>query len=336
MQNINLMNYRKLYLLGITTAAVTLLTALPMSAALAQDEESAAETEAVAEPMEVAPPAPATTLERIAAKGAIHLGYSPDSQPFSYRNESGQAAGYSVALCQRVAEEVKATLGLPNLTVQWTPVDADSRFTQVADGQIDLLCTADSVTLSRRQEVAFSLPIFPGGIGALLRDDTAEHLKRILEGGPQPKQPLWRGYPAQVLQHMTFAVVSGSTAESWAAERINTFKIPSKVQPVDSFEAGISDVLSGKADVLFGDRAFLQDAATNSERGDELRVAERLFTLEPVALAMARGDEDFRLLVDGTLSKLYSSGEFSDFFGATFGEPNERVKLFFLSNTQPQ
>jgi ABC-type amino acid transport substrate-binding protein len=336
MQSNNLMNYRKLYLLGITTAAVTLLAALPMSAALAQDEESAAETEAVEEPIAVVAPTPPTTLERIAASNTIRLGYSADSQPFSYRDESGQAAGYSVALCQRVVEEVKAKLGLPSLAVQWTPVDADTRFSQVADGQIDLLCTADSVSLSRREDVAFSLPIFPGGIGALLRADMAAHLKLILEGGPQPKQPLWRGYPAQVLQHMTFVVVSGSNAEAWLAERISTFKILSKVRQVDSYDAGISDVSSGKADVLFGNRAFLQEAAKSSQYGADLKVAERLFTLEPVALAMARGDEDFRLLVDGTLSKLYGSAEFSEFFGATFGEPNERVKLFFLSNTQPQ
>lgn len=336
MQSNNLMNYRKLYLLGITTAAVSLLTALPMSAVLAQDEESAAETEAVAEPIEVAPPAPATTLERIAASGTIRLGYGPDSQPFSYQDESGQAAGYSVAVCQKVVEQVKAKLGLPNLAVQWTSVDADTRFSQLADGQLDLLCTADSVSLSRREEVAFSLPIFPGGIGAVLRADLAKHLKLILEGGPQPKQPMWRGYPAQVLKNMTFAVVSGTTAEAWVAERISTFKIPSRVQPVDSYDAGINDVVSGKADVLFGDRAFLQDAVTSGKYGDDLKVAERLFTLEPIALAMARGDEDFRLLVDTTLSNLYFSGEFSEFFGARFGEQNERVKLFFLSNSQPQ
>ncbi len=334
MQSNTLMNYRKLYLLGITAAAVTLLTALPMSAAMAQDEESGAETDATAEPL--AAPTPPTTLERIAANGAIRFGYRTDAQPFSYQDEAGQAAGYSVALCTRIAEQVKSKLGLPSLTVQWIPVDADSRFSQLADGQLDLLCAADSVTLSRREDVAFSLPTFPGGIGALLRADAAARLKLTLEGKTLPNQPLWRGTPAQVLQHKTFSAVAGTTAEGWLAERISTFKILSKAVPVASYDEGVQAVLKGRSDAMFGDRAILLEAMKRSEGAAKLMVVDRLFTLEPIALALARGDEDFRLLVDSTLSQLYASAEFGQFFSETFGEPNEKTLLFYLINTLPQ
>ena len=52
---------------------------------------------------------------------------------------------------------------------------------------------------------------------------------------------------------------------------------------------------------------------------DELWVSERQFTFEPYALALARGDDDFRLLVDATLSELYGSGAIEQFFTAAFG-----------------
>src|SRR5258708_22144385 len=107
---------------------------------------------------------PAGTVNRIRESGRFRLGYRDDARPFSYKNESGQVAGYSVALCQKVADDVKRELQLPVMTVDWVPVSFDGRFRALQEGRIDLLCGADTVTLARRQEVAFSIPIFPGGI----------------------------------------------------------------------------------------------------------------------------------------------------------------------------
>ena len=114
----------------------------------------------------------AGTLDRIRQSGKLMLGYRADAQPFSYRDDSGNAAGYSVALCQAIADGLKADLGLANLSIEWVPVTIDDRFSAVQQGKVDLLCGAETETLSRRKEVAFSLPIYPSGIGALLAADT--------------------------------------------------------------------------------------------------------------------------------------------------------------------
>jgi polar amino acid transport system substrate-binding protein len=340
MQSKQLMNNRNLYLLGVHAVAVV-LAVLPVPTVLAQEEAAgaaaeAAETDVILVEEVIEAPAPATTLERIAANGVIRLGYRTDASPFSYRDEGGQAAGFSITLCNRVADRVKSESGQSGLRVEWVEVGTEDRFSKVADGSVDLLCAADTVTLERRQEVSFSLPIFPGGIGALMRAESIERLRDALEGRAQKSQPLWRGNPATILQNRTFAVVSGTVAEPWVAERLNTFGVSARIQPVDSYDAGVEAVASGKADVLFGDRAILQGAARRSSHAADLKVAERLFTLEPLALALARGDDDFRLLVDSVLSATYASGEFEDLFTETFGEPNERVMLFYMINTQHQ
>ena len=41
---------------------------------------------------------------------------STDARPFSYRDESGQAAGYSVALCQQIADAAKGEPGLGSVS----------------------------------------------------------------------------------------------------------------------------------------------------------------------------------------------------------------------------
>lgn len=319
--------------------AIVFLAAFSLPLALAQEETVEPAPGVAADVMEMQPvaaPAPQTTLERIRASGSIRLGYRTDARPFSYRDESGAAAGYTVALCGKVAEQVESELGLPSLAVEWVPVTLDSRFGDLRDGRIDLLCGAATATLSRRQEVSFSLPIFPGGIGALLRSDAPTRMQLTLEGRPLPGQPLWRGNPAQVLQHKTFAAVAGSTTESWLLSRIATFDIIARADAVESYDAGVARILDRSSDVLFGDRAILLDAARRSGAAQDLKVLDRLFTVEPIALGLARGDEDFRLLVDRTLSSLYATGEFGQLYTETFGEPDERVLLFFRMNTLPE
>jgi polar amino acid transport system substrate-binding protein len=64
---------------------------------------------------------------------------------------------------------------------------------------------------------------------------------------------------------------------------------------VDSYDAGIKRVLDRNSDVFFGDRAILLEAAKRSPSAGDLVVLDRLFTYEPLALALARNDDDFRL-----------------------------------------
>jgi polar amino acid transport system substrate-binding protein len=139
-----------------------------------------------------------------------------------------------------------------------------------------------------------------------------------------------------VFHQRVLSAISGTTAETWLAERKDTLKITSEVVLVDGYAAGIDRVLSRKSDVFFGDRPILLDAARRSPSADDLVMLERLFTYEPLALALERGDEDFRLLVDRTLSELYRSGEIGDVYARWFGEPDENVLDFFRLNTLPE
>jgi ABC-type amino acid transport substrate-binding protein len=274
--------------------------------------------------------APPTTLDRIRTAGSIKVGYRTDARPFSFQGASG-ADGYSVALCTKVVDALKADLGLAALTVEWVPVTVADRFQAVQQGQVDLLCGAETVTLERRRDVGFSIPIFPGGVGALLRTDAPPRLREILNERPR-SDPAWRGSAGQLLQAQTFSVVTGTTAEPWLARKLTEFKLTAKVEPVDGYDGGIQGVLDRKANVFFGDRAILLDAARRHPSSSKLVVLDRLFTYEPVALAFARGDEDFRLAVDRALSAFYASGELSALYAQWFGAADDDARSFFRWN----
>ena len=276
----------------------------------------------------------AATLDRIRESGHVRLGYLADARPFSFGSGSS-ADGYSVALCQRVADELKAEPGLGGLVVDWVPVEGDDRLSAVQQGSVDVLCVPTSVTLDRRQAVAFSIPIYAGGLRAAVRADAPAQLRQAL-GDTPVQRPVWRGSPAaKYLGKSSFAVVTGTTAERWLADRLHEFQIDARTVPFPDYRTGVQALLDRKADVLIGDPSIIL-GAVESGAANRIVVLDRMFTHEPLALALARNDDDFRLVVDRALAKAYSSDDFRALYRKWFGEFDEPTRLFFLWNTPAQ
>jgi putrescine:ornithine antiporter len=319
--------YRFTSMTRIRTAAATLLVMFG-AAAILEAQGGVAATPATAQSSE--------TLQRVRETGHLRLGYRTDARPFSYRDPSGQTAGYSVELCRRVVDAVKRETRLEALAVDWVAVGADDRLGPVQRGQIDLLCGAETVTLARRAATSFSIPIFPGGIGALVRADAPARLREVLAGHAQTYRPTWRAAATRVLQSRSFAAVRGTTSEKWLTDRLNDLEVIATVAPVTSYDGGIQALLDHRSDAFFGDRAILLDAAKRHASARDLTPVDRLFTYEPVALALARDDETFRLLVDRALSRFYDSGSLGALYATWFGEPDESALAFFRWNTLPE
>ena len=58
--------------------------------------------------------ASAATLDRVRETGKLTLGYRTDARPFSYKDETGNADGYAVALCKQIVEQAEITAGALN------------------------------------------------------------------------------------------------------------------------------------------------------------------------------------------------------------------------------
>jgi putrescine:ornithine antiporter len=310
------------YVAGIS--ALALLAVAP--AAFGQGKKAAA-----------APAKPAaTTLERVKSTGTLKLGYRTDARPFSFKDGSGNPAGYSVDLCNALAEAVKAKSGAADLKVEWVPVSVDNQLQAVQQHEVDALCAALTVTLGRREQVDFSQPIFPGGVGVVVRTDAPKRLRNILNGEAARYTPLWRAVALNILREQVFTAVPGTTAERWIKERGQEFQVEFALTPASSYEAGIQAVLDRKASAFFAERAILLDAVKSNKSAKDLLVLDRQFTYERLALPIQRGDGDFRLLVDRTLSKEFASAGYRGTYAKWFGEPNEKSEIFFRWNSLPE
>jgi polar amino acid transport system substrate-binding protein len=272
------------------------------------------------------------TLERVRSAGKLVLGYRADAQPMSYRDtssSSSQPSGYAVTLCKKVADSVKSQLRLPTLAVDWVEVTAATGEQMIQQGKIDLLCTADEVTLARREHVAFSVPIFLGGIGALLSNYAPMDFQHTLENRPEAYKPIWRGTAPPVFQNKTASVVAGTSAVELLAKRINELKIIATISTEQSYAAGMLKVAQGKSDVLVGDRAQLLAAVKQSPTAGKLKVLNRRYTHELLALTLARNDDDFRLAVDRGLAAFVATPQFGELYVSTFGKPDADTVEFF-------
>ena len=276
-------------------------------------------------------PAAAQTLDRIKETAFIKLGYLDDARPFSFAGSAGKPDGYTIELCQRVVEELKKDLALPQLNSQFAPVAMDWRMFALDSARIDLLCSPSSVTLAKRKEASFSIPVFGGGIRAVMLTGAASKLRAAIEEDTRTQRatPVWRGSPAsRVLKGMTFAVVTGTSSEKWLEGRRQKLGVDAKIEPVADYHTGLRLVEEGKVDAFFGDRTLILAAIDPAARKN-FAVLDRQFTHEPYALGLAHGDDEFRGAVDRALSHIYASPDFPKLYTKWFGEYDDKTDTFF-------
>jgi ABC-type amino acid transport substrate-binding protein len=263
--------------------------------------------------------AAAQTLERVRDSGVLKIGYREDAAPYSYKNAIGQPAGYTIALCQAVATDIADEVGLAELAIEYVPVGTEDRFTALQEGRIDLLCGATTATLTRRALIDFSIPTFIDGAGVLLRAD-----------GPDTFAEL---------AGKTVGVRAATTTEEALRNTLQHRGMDATVVPVDSHEDGLAKLKAGEITAYFADQAILIFLAARSGAPQDLKVAEGQFSLEPYALGLRRGDNDFRLVVDTSLSRLYRSGEVDRIFKNSFGAnatQSEALRALYLISALPE
>jgi ABC-type amino acid transport substrate-binding protein len=271
------------------------------------------------------------TFDRVRDSGHLRLAYLPNAAPFT-DTAGGNVEGYGAALCQEIATRLKAQLAMPDLAVDWVPVTMDTRFTVVMRGQADVLCTPAVATLERRKALAFSLPVFAGGLRAVVRSDAPTALRDVLEATPAQRN-VWRGSPSMTLIEKTrFAVVAGTTAERLLATKVASFKLNTATVSVPDHASGIKFLLERKIDVFLAERELVLPILDDSSR-QKVAILKRQFTHDPLGLGLPRDDDDFRLFVDSVLSATYASADFPALYSRYFQQYDELSRTFFTWNT---
>ena len=260
------------------------------------------------------------TLKRINDSGEINLGYRVDQTPMSFDQGSNKPAGYSVELCNRIAAAVKKKLGRFNIKINYVPVTAENRFGAIQSGKIDILCGATTKTLSRSEIVGFTQLTFVTGGGLLSRKDAVVESVMGLEG-------------------KRVAVVSNTTTIKSLNGVIDRLAIDVEVVPVGSTNEGMDMLEQGQIDAFSADQVVLIGQVISRGGRELYALSGELFSFEPFALAVPRGDADFQLVADRVLSQLNRSGEivgiYKKWFGSFGEKPPTALKALYQLNATP-
>jgi ABC-type amino acid transport substrate-binding protein len=261
---------------------------------------------------------PAGALALIKRAGVIRLGYLDSAPPFAF-DRGGTPSGYSVDLCAHVARDIGRQLDAP-LTVEWVKLTLQNRLAAVREGRVHVECGTTTWTLSRQEQVDFSLMTFADGGGLLTTQ--AANLRGLGD-----------------LTGKRIAIVPGTTTEKALADFLKSEFITVQMVQVKDHAEGLAALEAGRADAYASDRGILIGLALTSGDPKRFGLANFAFSYEPYGLMLRRNDAAFRLVVNRALADLYRSGRigsvYDRWFGA-FGKPSQAIQMMYRLNAIPE
>lgn len=246
---------------------------------------------------------PSGTLAKIRDSGAIVLGVRDASIPFSFLDDNQNAVGYSVDLCNRVAEAVKAELKLPRLEVRKQVVTSANRIPLIANGTVDLECGSTVNNVERQRTVAFSLTTFIVNTKFIAKKASAIRNLQDLKG-------------------KTVAVTAGTNTLQKVTEINAKLDLGMTILRGKDHPESFMLVETGRAVAFAEDDILLAGLAANSKTPDAFAlVGIDGMAADPYALMLRREDPEFKRLVDATLAAVFRSGEINGLYDKWFSKP---------------
>lgn len=244
----------------------------------------------------------AQTLKKIADSDKITVSYREGSVPFSYLLGPTKAVGFSVDLTEAIVDDVRKKLKRPNIEVVYMPVTGQNRIPLLVDGTYDLECGSTTNNSARGKEVSFSINYFYTGTRLLTKKTFG--IKNYAD-----------------LATKKVASAAGSTNEKVLRKYSADHNLDIQVILGKDYGDGLLLVENDNAAALALDDVLLFGLRANSKNPDLLEVVGDTLQVEPYGCMVRKGDPEFKKLVDGTITRLMKSGEFTRLYTKWFESP---------------
>jgi glutamate/aspartate transport system substrate-binding protein len=261
------------------------------------------------------------TLKKIKDSGAIVIGHNEDSPPFSFFGQDGKPQGYSIDLCNLIADEVKKELKMDNLTVRYQAVNGQTRIPLLVNGTVDLVCATTTNTLSRQQQVDFLYTMFVTGNRLLVKKGSG--IKEIED-----------------LKGKTVSANQGTTNERVLKELNDKLKLGIKHLATKDQPQGWIALETDRTDAHMTDEVVEFGLIAKAKNPQDYEVVGRLLSFDPYAIVVRRDDSAFRQVGNRVLARLFRSGEIYKIYDkwlSTISMPaSEHLKTLFEMQAIPE
>jgi len=250
----------------------------------------------------IANTADAQTLKKVADANRITVAYRESSVPFSYLIGPTKAVGFSVDISEAIIDDVRKAIKKPTLEVGYVAVTSQNRIPLLQNGTIDLECGSTTNNTTRSKDVTFAINHFYTGTRLLTKTNSG--IKNFSD-----------------LAKKTVTSTSGTTNVQ-VIRRYDTEKnLGMEFKYGKDHDDSLLLVENDRAVAFAMDDILLYGLRANSKNPESLQVVGDALQVEPYACMLRKDDPEFKRLVDGTITRLMKSGEFSKLYTKWFESP---------------
>lgn len=248
----------------------------------------------------------AGTLKKIAETKTLVVGYRESSVPFSYLDGNQKPIGYSMDLCAKVVDAVKAKMKMPDLKVDYQPVTSANRIPLLQNGTIDMECGSTTNSVKRQEQVSFGYSTFVTNVKVVVKKSSG--IKSLAELNGQP-----------------IATTSGTTSVQLIKQHEKGAHIDFKeVYGKDHAESFLL-LANDRAKAFVMDDILIAGLIANSANPSEYTFLPEVLRTEPYGIMLRKDDAGFKAVVDQALAGVMKSGEI-----------NKLYSKWFMSNIPPK
>ena len=230
------------------------------------------------------------TLKKVAETKTITLGTRDSSIGFSYLDGNQKPVGYSMDICYKIVDAIKAQLKIPDLKVETVGVTSQNRIPLVQGGTVDMECGSTTNTFDRAKQVAFSPDIFRYSVRMVVRADSG--IKTFAD-----------------LKDKTVVTTSGTTSDALIKSNVRTASISIKSAYGKDHGDSFLQVESGRAAAFVMDDILLAGLVANAKNPADFAVVGEPLKTENYAIMFRKDDPQMKAIVDKTVIGLFNSGE---------------------------
>ena len=230
----------------------------------------------------------AITLQEVQRRGELLCGVSTGIPGFSNPDEKGTWAGFDVDLCRAVAA---ATLGDAS-KIKVIPLAAKERLTAVQSGEVDMLSSNATWTLTRDTALGlhFAGINYYDGQGFMALKNLG--VKSALD-----------------LNGLTICLQSGTTTALNLTDYFKENNMEYKAIAFDTSDQTVRAFKAGRCDVLTSDQSQLYALRIKLENPENAVVLPEVISKEPLGPVVRQGDDAWFNIVKWTLFAMINGEE---------------------------
>lgn len=239
-------------------------------------------------------------VKKLRETNTITMGIREALYPYGFLDNDKKPSGYSVEFCQRIIEDIKAELKLPDLKVKYVPVSIQNRQALVANGTVDLECGGTVNTFGRNKQVDFSSVSYVSSSQLLVLKSSGIAKYEDLNG-------------------KIVAVATGGSSEPDLKKLVGEKNLNIRIQNVDDHAAALISVETRRADAYFSDNGAFYSLIRQSKNPEALTIVGTEYGYAPQGFMVPRLNPTVLWIVNHAMAKMFKSGEAEALFNKWFG-----------------